>query len=142
MDKSSSKSKPEVKPPLAKNKGYQARKNDFNYRSVIGSLNFLPHSTLPEEKFAAHQCAQISANTKLPHNQAVKHVLKYLKGTPDNRIIMKPYPEQVIECYLDSDLTGGWNQEEGRDPGLVLSRIGYIIIYADCPIIWAGRLHI
>ena len=41
IDKSSSKSTPGVKPPLSKNEGAQARKNNFNYISVIGSLNFL-----------------------------------------------------------------------------------------------------
>ena len=41
IDKSSSKSTPAVKPPLSKNEGAQVRKNNFNYRSVIGSLNFL-----------------------------------------------------------------------------------------------------
>ena len=41
MDKSSTNPTLKVKPPAAKNEVDQARKNDFNYRSVIGLLNFL-----------------------------------------------------------------------------------------------------
>ena len=48
MEKSSAKPSPAVKPCLAKNEGAQAIKNDFNYRSVIGSLNFLTNSMCPE----------------------------------------------------------------------------------------------
>ena len=41
MEKSSANTTSAVKPPLSKNEVPQARKNDFNYISVIGSLNFL-----------------------------------------------------------------------------------------------------
>ena len=44
-----------------------------------------------------------------------------------------------IKCYVDSNLSYGWNQEEGKDPGLVLSRTGYVITYDNCPIIWEIR---
>ena len=71
---------PAVKPPPAINEESQTRKNDFNYRSVIGSLNFLTNSALPEAQFVVQRCAQFSADTKLRHDQAVIFVLKYLKG--------------------------------------------------------------
>ena len=35
----------------------------------------------------------------------------------------------------------GWNQEEGKDPGLGISTMGYIINYDNCPIIWAIRIQ-
>ena len=35
-----------------------------------------------------------------------------------------------------ADLARRWNQEEGKDPGSVLSRTGYLISYANYPIIW------
>ena len=65
-----------VKPFTAKDEGYQVRKNDFNYRSVFGSLNFLTNSTLPEAKFTVHQCTWFISDTNILHNQAVKHALK------------------------------------------------------------------
>ena len=39
--KSSTNPTPAVKPPLEKNEGDQATKNELNYRSIIRSLNFL-----------------------------------------------------------------------------------------------------
>ena len=44
-----------------------------------------------------HQCAQFSANPKLLHNQVIKHVLKYLKGTATQGLIMKLGPGKEIE---------------------------------------------
>ena len=54
---------------------------------------------------------------------------------------MKPNPENDIECYLDADFTGGWDQEEVKDTGLVLSRTGYLISYTNCPIIWLIQIQ-
>ena len=53
---------------------------------------------------------------------------------------MKPDPENRIECYVDADFAGRWNQEKGNDSGLVLSRTGYVITYANWPIIWGSRI--
>ena len=98
MDKSSAKPNIVVNRPIAEKEGSQATKNDFNYRSVIGSLNFLTNSTRPNAQFMVHQCARFSANTNLPHDQAVKRVLKYLKGTATQGLIMNPDPEKGINC--------------------------------------------
>ena len=54
---------------------------------------------------------------------------------------MKPNPEKVIELYVYSDFSGGWNQEGGKDTVSVLSRMGYVISYAKFWIIWASRLQ-
>ena len=49
---------------------------------------------------------------------------------------MKPDPEKGIKRNIDADFTGAWNQEEDKETGLVLSRTGYEITYANCPMIW------
>ena len=41
--------------------------------------------------------------------------------------IMKPDPEKGIKLYVDANFAGIWNQEEGKDPGLVLSITGYMV---------------
>ena len=90
MDKSKAKPAPAVKPPLAKTRGLK-QENDFNYRSVIVSINFLANSTPPKAQFVVHQFAQFVADPKLPHNQAVKCVLKCFKGASMQVLILKPY---------------------------------------------------
>ena len=42
--------------------------------------------------------------------------MKYLKGTAMQELILKPDPENGIECYMDANFTVGWNQEEVKDP--------------------------
>ena len=36
---------------------------------------------------------------------------------------------------------GGWNQEENKYPGSVLSRTVYVISYTNWPNIWASRIQ-
>ena len=54
---------------------------------------------------------------------------------------MKPDKEKGIECCVGAELSVGWNKEEFRDPDSLLSRTGYVIMYAKCPIIWEIRLQ-
>ena len=54
-------------------------------------------------------------------------------------LIIKPDPEKGVELYVDNDFGGECNQEEGKYPGLVLSRTVYVITYANCPIIWVSQ---
>ena len=46
----------------------------FNYRSVIGKLNFLETSTHLDLAYAAHQCDWFSADPKHSHADAVKRI--------------------------------------------------------------------
>ena len=93
----------------------------------------------PEAQFSVHQFVRSSASTKLPHNQAVKCVLNYLKGTATQGLILKSDIEKGIRYYVDDDFASGCNQEEGKDFISVLSRTGYVITYDDFPNIgWGG----
>ena len=70
---------------LHKDEKGQPMTNEFNYRSVIGKLNFLEKSTRPDIAYAVHQCARFSADPKQSHADAVKCIGRYLKGTPTRR---------------------------------------------------------
>ena len=54
---------------------------------------------------------------------------------------MNPNHEKGIEFYVDSDFDGGWNQEKGKYPGSNLFGTGYVITYANFPIIWVRRIQ-
>ena len=54
---------------------------------------------------------------------------------------MDTNPEKGIEWYVDADLTSGWDQQEVKDPGSVLSRTDYLISYSNCPIILVRRIQ-
>ena len=67
--------------------------------------------------------------------------MKLLEGTSTQGLITKLDQEMGTKCYVDTNFTGGCNQEEGKDPGSVLSRMGYVITYVNFPIIWVYRLQ-
>jgi hypothetical protein len=73
----------------------------WKYRLLIGKLNFLEKSTRPDIAYSVHQCARFTANPKLSHAEAVKNIVRYLKGTRTMGIILNP-KEQALECYADA----------------------------------------
>ena len=46
----------------------------------------------PEAQLEVYQCAQFSAYPKIPPDQSISGVLKYLKGMALQVLIMKPDP--------------------------------------------------
>lgn len=118
-----------------------ARKTDFHMRSIIGQLNYLASTTRPEIQFAVHQCARFVSDPKMSHEKAVKRIIRYLKRTRDKGIIMQVDKSKGIECFVDADFAGGYQKENTSNPRDCLSRTGYIIKYAGCPIVWSSKLQ-
>jgi hypothetical protein len=113
----------------------------WKYRSVIGKLNFLEKSTRPDIAYAVHQCARFTANPKLSHAEAVKNIVRYLKGTREMGIILNPR-EQSLECFADASFGGDWHKPTAaHDRTTAKSRTGYVITYCGCPIVWASKLQ-
>ena len=114
----------------------------FNYRSIIGRLNFLEKSTRPDLAYAVHQCARFSANPKVSHGKAIEHIVHYLRNTKDDGIILKPDSDKAIEAYADADFAGNWNKVEAPfDSNTARSRTGYLITFLGCPITWCSKLQ-
>ena len=61
--------------------------------------------------------------------------------TQKRGIIYKPDCSKGLECYVDADFAGGWIQANASNAENVLSRTGYVIMYANCPILWVSRLQ-
>lgn len=115
---------------------------EWNYRSVIGKLNFLEKSTRPDIAYATHQCARFTSNAKKSHGEAVKHIARYLLTTRDKGVILDPSHEHSFDCYVDADYTGNWDKRiASKDPDTAKSRSGYVIRYANAPIYWASKLQ-
>ena len=113
----------------------------FNYRSVIGKLNYLDKGTRPDIAYAAHQCARFSANPKKPHGDAVRWLGRYLLGTRDKGMVLRPDPTRSLEVHVDADFCGNWDKQDANDPDAARSRHGYVITYAGCPVVWKSQLQ-
>ena len=53
----------------------------------------------------------------------------------------KIHKEKGIKCYVDADFAGGYNKQHATDPKDCLSRMGFVIKYAGCPLIWTSKLQ-
>jgi hypothetical protein len=64
-------------------------------------------STRPEIAYAVHQCTHFSACPKQSHAEAVKCIGRYLAGTGEKGIVIRP-EENSLECYVDAFHAGEW----------------------------------
>ena len=127
---------------LRRNPAAPAFDGRFNYRSVIGKLNFLEKSTRPDIAYATHQCARFSADPRRPHGDAVMYLAKYLRATREQGLILDPTSSKSLETYADADFAGNWNRGTApEDASTAKSRTGYLINFADCPITWSSKLQ-
>ena len=132
---------PVTKPLLHKDKEGDPRKTNWNHRQVIGMLNYLQGFTRTDIAMATHQCTRFSADPKASHERVVRYIGKYLLGDKDRGIIYRPNPKRGIERFVDAVFTGGWAKIDIDNPENVLSRSGYTIYYAGCPVMWNSRLQ-
>jgi hypothetical protein len=105
-------------------------------------LTYLQGNTCPDIiSMATHQLAQFCQDPRLSHEQATTRLGRYLAHTKDRGIVYEPDKSMGIEYYVDADFAGGWNITTSADADNVMSRIGFVITYANCPIYWASHLQ-
>jgi Reverse transcriptase (RNA-dependent DNA polymerase) len=119
--------------------------NKFNekweYSSIVGMLMFLANNSRPDIAFATHQCARFTHAPKESHGLAVKRIIRYLQATKDKGLILTPSEDISLDCYVDADFAGLYGVEDDQDPISVKSRTGYVIMLANCPLIWVSKLQ-
>ena len=104
-------------------------------------MNYLQSSTRPDISFSVHQCARFCNDPHLSYERAVKRIAKYLLGSKDRGIVCRPDRTKGLECYADADFAGGWDRGDSDNPENVMSRTGYVITYASCPVLWCSKLQ-
>jgi Reverse transcriptase (RNA-dependent DNA polymerase) len=75
------------------------------YRAMIGNLLYLTASR-PDIMFSVCLCARFQSNPKESHLKAVKHILKYIKGTLCLGLWYGRQSELNLIGYTDADFTG------------------------------------
>eukprot|EP00957_Ditylum_brightwellii_P025727 1947081-Ditylum_brightwellii.AAC.2 len=126
----------------------QERKESWNYRSIIGMLQFLVKLTHPELAHSVHQCTRFCETPKASQKRAVKHILRYLlitqpsegKEPPKYGLNMKPNMNKSLEVYVNTSFAGNWSNCWSEEPISVLSTTGHVIKYANCPLVRASKL--
>ena len=105
------------------------------YLVAVGSLMYLATTTRPDIAYAVGVLGRFNHNPGLPHWVAVKHLLRYLKGTIDHKLVYGPGKEgnDLFITYTDAD--HGGNKDNGWSTG------GYVTCVGGGAIDWRSWLQ-
>jgi len=90
---------------------------------------------------AVHQTARFSVNPMRSHELAINRIGRYLVDNPDRGMVYNVDKTKGLEVYVDADFAGGWSAADANNADNVLSRTGFVICYANCPVIWCSKLQ-
>jgi hypothetical protein len=113
----------------------------FNYRSIIGKLNYLENSRRSNILYIVHQCIRFTTDPKVEHAQALQWLGRYLEETQNKGTILRPVEGKDMEVYVDADFSGNWDPKETQDVNTARLWHGYIISYAGWPVIWKSQMQ-
>ena len=126
--------------PLSTDKDGEPFNEPWSYPRVVGMLLYLSTNTRADIAFAVSQVCRFTSNPKKSHGQALKRILRYLKGTKDRGTIFHPSKTLDLECYVDSDFAARW-KDPIDDPASARSRTGYTMTLTGCPLLHCSRLQ-
>ena len=90
---------------------------------------------------AVHQTARFCNNPMLSHKKAIKRLGRYLSHTRKEGIVYNPDTSKGLECYIDADFAGGWQEANSDNADNVMLRTRMVIMYANWPIFWHSSLQ-
>ncbi|XP_050157517.1 uncharacterized mitochondrial protein AtMg00810-like [Malus sylvestris] len=103
------------------------------FRMLVGCLQYLM-LTRPDISFAVNSVGQYMSDPRLPHLLAVKRILRYIKGTIDHGLLLRPQPlSDRISAYSDPDWA--WCVDTRR------STTGYLIYHGTNLVSWSSTSH-
>ena len=108
----------------------------FNYISVGGMLLYLSGYNRPEASLVANFYSQYTFSPKLSHNFVLKRLVCYLKQTKNRGLVLDPNSDACkVESYLDANFSGMYGHEKPTNTACVKSCTGFIIMFADFPVL-------
>ena len=126
---------------LDRNPDASPRQQKWHYRGVVGCLSYLQAMIRPDITMAEQQCARFCNEPNQDHEQAVKRICRYLLKTRERGLTLRPNRSKGLECYVDADWAGSWQERSSHDVMSAHSRTGFIIMFAGCPITWSSKMQ-
>ena len=90
------------------------------YRSVVGGLQYLTLNR-PDLSFSVNRVCQFLHSPTEGHWAAVKRILRFVQGTLDHGLLLRPSVSSSISVYSDADWAG--DVDDRRSTG------GYALFY-------------
>ena len=115
---------------LEKAKPSDPRFDQSLYQAAIGSLLYLAIYTRPDIAYAVGKLAQYCSDPTVCHWKAIKHLLRYLQGTP-NFGIKYTNDSNDMTAYADADFGGDRDDRK--------STSGFVIMKNNGPISWKSK---
>lgn len=100
------------------------------YRQIVGGLQYLA-LTRPDVSMAVNKTAQYMHSPSIHHWQAVKRILRYLRGTVDHGLVLRYSSTAPLIAYSDADWGGDKTDRN--------STSAYIVFHGSNPISWVSR---
>ncbi|XP_013615161.1 PREDICTED: uncharacterized mitochondrial protein AtMg00810-like, partial [Brassica oleracea var. oleracea] len=100
------------------------------YRSLAGALQYLTF-TRPDIAFAVQQVCLFMHALLESHYNALKRILRYIKGTLDHSLQLTPNKSHTLTACSDADWAGCPNTRQ--------STLGYCIFHGDNLISWSSK---
>ena len=103
------------------------------YQSIVGALMYAACATRPDIAYSISALSQYSARPNVTHFNALKRVLRYLRGSTNLSLTFTGTSDLAPElvAYTDSDWAS--NQDDRR------SVTGYVFVLSGGAISWASR---
>lgn len=108
-----------------------AAMKDVPYQEAVGCLMYLAQCTRPDILFAVNVLSRFNQNPGPKHWIAVKHVLRYLRGSSKQKLHYKRDANLEVVGYCDAD----W----GSDPEQRKSTSGYVFLASGGAISWSCK---
>jgi histone deacetylase 1/2 len=102
----------------------------FRYWNLVGGLQYLT-LTRPDLSFAVNKVCQFLAQPTTVHYEAVKRILRYLKGTVSTGLLIRKSPSTLLNIYTDVDWSGC--SDDRRSTG------GFAIFLGPNLVSWSSR---
>ena len=100
------------------------------YRRLMGRLIYLLN-TRPDLCYSIHILAQFMKAPRVAHWEAALRVVRFLKGTPGQGILLKSDPDLTLTIYCDAD----W----GACPLSRRSLSAFVVMLGGSPISWKTK---
>ena len=100
------------------------------YKQIVGSLMYLTN-TRPDVMFVVGLISRYMEHPTKIHLQAVRKILRYLKGTVDYGVFYKKEGNEELVAYTYSDYAGDLNDRK--------SSSGYVFLLSSGAISWLSK---
>lgn len=100
------------------------------FRRVVGRLVYLT-ITRPDLSYSVHVLSQVMHKPREEHWDAAMRVIKYLKGSPGQGIMLRADSDLVIRAFCDSDWCGC--------PTTRRSLSAYMVMLGNSPVAWRTK---